>query len=104
MTRILLSAAIAVSFLAAQEPPRLFVSGMVITTAGEPIRKARVVLRAKEETAFSYTVDSDANGRFLIQDVAPGEYSVSAHRDGYMPEEGVAFGAPAPSPKIEAGQ
>jgi hypothetical protein len=105
MTRILLSAAIAVSFLAAQEPaPRLFVSGMVITTGGEPIRKARVILRAKEETAFSYTADSDANGRFKIQDVVPGQYSVFAQREGYMPEDGGAFGAPPPSLKIEAGQ
>ena len=54
MIRILLPAIIVVSVVAAQEPPpRLFVSGMVITTSGDPVRKARVILRAKEEAAFS---------------------------------------------------
>ena len=105
MIRIFLSAIIAVSILMAQEPPpRLFVSGLVISTSGEPIRKARVILRAKETTAVSYTADSDANGRFAIAEVQPGDYFVSADRQGFMTGDNGAPGAPPPSLKVETGQ
>ena len=104
MTRVVLSA-IAVCGLAAQEPPpRPYVAGVVLSTGGDPVRKAKVILRAHDEAAFSYTSDSDANGRFVMQDVLPGVYSFSADRPGFMPDEDGAPGAPAPSLKVEAGQ
>lgn len=104
MMRILLSA-IAVCGLAAQEPPpHPYVAGVVLSTSGDPVRKARVILRARDEAAFSYTSDSDANGRFVMQDVLPGAYSISADRPGFMVDEDGAPGAPAPSFKMEAGQ
>jgi hypothetical protein len=105
MTRILLSATIAVCGLAAQEPPPYpYVAGVVLSTSGDPVRKARVILRAHDEAALSHTSDSDANGRFVIQDVLPGVYSISADRPGFMAEQDGAPGAPAPSLKLEAGQ
>jgi Carboxypeptidase regulatory-like domain len=93
--------------LMAQEPappPRPSVAGMVVSTAGDPVRKARVLLKAQDEAAISYTVDSDGNGRFLIEDVQPGTYAVSADRQGFMLEADGAPGAPPPSVKVEAGQ
>ncbi len=105
MIRILLSAAIVVCVLAAQEPPaRLFISGIVISTSGEPVRKARVILRAKDETAFSYAAASDANGRFAIQDVQPGDYFVGADRPGFTADDNGVPGAPPPTLKVEAGR
>jgi Carboxypeptidase regulatory-like domain len=105
MTRILLSATIVVCGLAAQEPPpHPYVAGVVLSTSGDPVRKARVILRAHDEAAFSYTSDSDANGRFVIQDVLPGVYSISADRQGFMPDQDGAPGAPAQNFKVEAGQ
>jgi len=102
--RTLLCAVVAAGFLAAQETPRLSVSGIVISTAGDPVRKARVIFHAKEADAFSYTADSDSNGRFAIRDVQPGNYLVSAERSGFMPDNNGVEGAPPPSLKVEAGQ
>jgi protocatechuate 3,4-dioxygenase beta subunit len=101
--RIALVLSIAAVLLAQEPPPpRLSVSGMVISTAGGPVRKATVILRAKDEAGASYTADSDANGRFVIYDVRPGAYAVSADRQGFMWETDGAPGAPPPSLKVEA--
>jgi hypothetical protein len=106
MMRIALVSGMAAAVLLAQEPapPRLSVSGVVVSTTGEPIRKAAVILRAKDENGSSYTVDSDANGRFMIEDVQPGAYVVSADRQGFGSDTDGAPGAPPPSLKVEAGQ
>jgi len=106
MMRIALVSGIAAAILLAQEPapPRLSVAGVVISTAGDPIRKAAVLLRAQDENGISYTVDSDANGRFVIYDVQPGAYAVSADRQGFESDTDGAPGAPPPSLKVEAGQ
>jgi len=63
-----------------------------------------VILRAKDEAGISYTADSDANGRFVIYDVQPGAYVVSADRQGFMSDVDGAPGAPPPGLKVEAGQ
>ena len=52
---------------------------------------------------MSYTADTDGNGRFLIADVQPGEYSISAERQGFVIESEAEF-APPPTFKVEAGQ
>ena len=106
MIRIALAAGIVAGILTAQEPPppSLSVAGIVISTSGDPVRKATVILRAHDEAGISYTVDSDANGRFVIQDVQPGSYAVSADRQGFMLETDGAPGAPPPTLKVEAGQ
>jgi hypothetical protein len=106
MIRIALAVGIVAGILTAQEPPppSLSVGGTVISTSGDPIRKATVILRAHDEAGISYTVDSDANGRFVIQDVQPGSYAVSADRQGFMLETEGAPGAPPPTLKVEAGQ
>jgi hypothetical protein len=103
--RIALVLSVAAAVLLAQEPPpSLSVAGMVISTAGDPVRKATVILRAKAEAGASYTADSDANGRFVIFDVQPGAYAVSADRAGFESDTDGAPGAPPPGLKVEAGQ
>ncbi|HEV8041751.1 MAG TPA: carboxypeptidase-like regulatory domain-containing protein [Bryobacteraceae bacterium] len=106
MMRIALVTSMAAAVLLAQEPvaPRLSVSGVVVSTAGDPIRKAIVILRAQDENGISYTVDSDPNGRFMIDDVQPGAYVVSADRQGFESDTDGAPGAPPPSLKVETGQ
>ena len=104
MMRIALVLSIAAVLLAQEPPPRLSVAGVVISTAGDPVRKAAVILRAKDENGTSYTADSDANGRFVVYDVQPGAYAVSADRQGFMSDTDGAPGAPPPSLKVEAGQ
>jgi len=101
LAAILLAAAV---LMAQEPPPRPSVAGLVISTTGDPIRKATVLLKAQDEAAISYTAASDGNGRFLIEDVQPGTYAVSADRQGFMLEAEGAPGAPPPNLKVEAGQ
>jgi hypothetical protein len=104
MMRILLAIIAAGVLMAQDPPPRLSVTGVVINIASnEPIRKATVFLAAQDEAAgISYTTPSDGNGRFLIEDVQPGSYAVSADRQGFMLETDGAPGAPPPPLKVEA--
>lgn len=104
MIRILLSAILAVGLVAAQEPQSLSVSGLVISTTGDPVQRAQVLFRAKDEKAFSYTADTDANGRFAIQDIEPGDYLISADRQGFMRDDNGVEGAPSPTLKVQPGQ
>jgi protocatechuate 3,4-dioxygenase beta subunit/uncharacterized protein (DUF2141 family) len=105
MIRIALASILAATLLAQEPPPpRPSVAGMVVSTAGVPVRKATVLLRAQDEAGISYTADSDANGRFAIYDVQPGSYAVSADRQGFESDTDGAPGAPPPKLKVEAGQ
>jgi len=90
---------------AQQAAPRLSVSGVVISsTGGDPVRKATVTLRAQDDGAISYEAESDGSGRFRMEDIAPGTYSVLGERLGFMMEADGASGAPPPTLKVEAGQ
>lgn len=105
MIRIALASILAGALLAQEAPPpRPSVAGTVISTAGDPVRKATVLLRAQDQAGISYTADSDANGRFAIYDVQPGSYAVSADRQGFEPDTDGAPGAPPPKLKVEAGE
>jgi hypothetical protein len=105
MLRIALAASIAAAILMAQEPhPGLSVAGTVVSTGGDPVRKATVLLRARDEAGISYATESDGHGRFLVEDIQPGDYAVSADRQGFMLESDGARGAPPPTLKVEAGQ
>ena len=107
MTRLALAASLAAGVLTAQEPPpRPAITGAVTNSLnGEPIRKATVTLSAQDEAkGMDYTAESDGNGRFVIADVEPGDYSISAERQSFMREVDGAPGAPPPSLKVEAGQ
>src|SRR5258708_3650586 len=107
MIRIALSAMLAIAAAMAQQPPpRTVLAGAVMNSAtGDPVRKALVILRAHDEAkGMSYTTESDGNGRFQIGDVDPGTYSISAERQGFMPEADGAPGAPPQAIHVEAGE
>jgi hypothetical protein len=106
MREIALAALLAAGILVAQEPPAsISVSGTVISSAGgDPVRKAVVFLRASDDAKISYEAESDANGRFVFQDVDPGAYTIYADREGFMFESDGATGAPAPGLNVERGK
>ncbi len=107
MIRIALAAIFAIGAVRAQPPPPLpALAGSVMNSVtGEPVRKAMVLLRAHDESkGMSYTAESDGKGRFLISDLDPGIYSISAERQGFMLESEGAPGAPQPSIPVEAGK
>jgi hypothetical protein len=62
------------------------VEGAVLNSAtGEPIKKAKVWLRPFEtRDAPPYTAITDDAGHFLLDDIDPGRYAVSATRTGFV--------------------
>jgi hypothetical protein len=101
---------VAALFLAQQPPPPArtvsSVQGIVVNAlTGEGLRKATIILRSSDTVnGLSYAEEADANGRFRIDDVLPGEYSVSADRQSFFLRPDGAPGAPAPRLKVAAGE
>ena len=71
-----------------QEPAT--VEGQVLNAAtGEPLKRASVTLRRSSSSETSgaprgYTAMTDASGRFAIAGAVPGEYRLSARRNGFV--------------------
>jgi hypothetical protein len=82
------------------------VEGKVLnSTNGEPVRKVTVVLGTRNGVkGTSYMTQTDASGRFAIEAVEPGEYTVSAEHQGFIVKPPGASGAPFPPIKVESGQ
>jgi protocatechuate 3,4-dioxygenase beta subunit len=62
------------------------VAGTVVRAGtDEPLRKARVLLRSKDDKAQrSHLVVTGADGKFSIEGVAPGAYDFRIEHDGYV--------------------
>ena len=61
------------------------VEGTVVSaTTGEPLKKARVSLRAIGQHDGIYGATTDGAGHFLIEGVDPGRYNFSASRNTYV--------------------
>lgn len=67
------------------------IEGQVVNAAtGEPLKRATVTLRRVSSSSSApdaprgYTATTDASGRFAIAGVAPGEYRLSARRNGFV--------------------
>jgi 5-hydroxyisourate hydrolase-like protein (transthyretin family) len=82
------------------------VEGKVLNSVnGEPVRKVTVVLGTRKGAkGTSYVAQTDASGRFAIEAVEPGEYSLSAEHQGFIVKPAGASGAPLPLVKVESGQ
>src|SRR5262249_39037645 len=66
-------------------PEKCTVAGKVVKASnGEPLRKATVMLGSGR--ARSWTVRTDAAGHFLLTDIDPGQYTLSAGCLGYVPQ------------------
>jgi uncharacterized surface anchored protein len=96
-------------------PEKCKIEGRVVSLAtGVPLKKATMRLRATVQTASpgtqptitNYTSATDAEGKFLFEDLDAGTYILSADRTGYVSQ---SYGASQPnragSPiKLSAGQ
>ena len=87
--------------------PKPWIRGTVVSDrTGEPLTRARVLLRSVSGEAADVAVECDSHGRFSIANVIPGKYSISAERDGYLPSS-VARQAGSRMPAViivESGQ
>ncbi|HXE75041.1 MAG TPA: carboxypeptidase-like regulatory domain-containing protein [Candidatus Xenobia bacterium] len=69
-------------------PEKCVVEGQVVKAGtGQPLKKARVVLRKEESQETPQTVGTDADGKFQFKNVEPGRYRVYAVRNGYVRQE-----------------
>ena len=77
-----------------QDPDKAALEGQVLNAVtNEPLRKARLTLRmnvaalqterGKQPAATTYTVVSDATGKFAFANVDPGDYQLFAIHDGF---------------------
>ena len=75
--------------------------GQVLSQAGEPLRKATVRLKpyyADRSSNISYTDITDGAGKFVLEEVLPGRYTLSAERTGFLTQNYGARGATNSSP------
>lgn len=68
--------------------PPGFVRGQVVSTTGEPVRKAEVVLTGGGREMEPLVATTDASGAFVITDVPAGTYSVMSRRPGFARPSG----------------
>jgi hypothetical protein len=92
---------IAIDMLAAQQPQPASIEGVVVTLgSGEPLAEATVQLDRqikanpddpygpRPSRAANHFAHTDQNGRFVLENIAPGEYRLIATRSGgYVPGE-----------------
>jgi hypothetical protein len=75
-----------------QDPDKACLEGLVLTAAtGEPLRKPTLTLRMNiaaptpnqpRPPETTYTVTSDVTGKFEFANIDPGDYQLTARRDG----------------------
>jgi hypothetical protein len=93
------------------QPPQAKTTGTVDGKAlnsisGEPIGKVQVLLQPRNggPQGVTYVAVTDGNGHFLMGEVEPGEYTISATRQNFMLKGPGASGAPLPPVRVERGQ
>lgn len=103
--------ALLLAFQAPVQVQNCRVQGQVLSLAGAPLKKASIRLQAmmqsgQAQTPTSYTAASDAEGKFLFEDVTPGKYYLSAQRTGYINQQyGAKSSGTAGTPlTLDAGQ
>ncbi len=70
----------------AQTPARTArLEGQVLADAnGLPLRRVQVILSPLEAGKPAIGTQTDDKGNFLLRDIEPGAYQLSAQRDGYL--------------------
>jgi hypothetical protein len=61
--------------------PKSRLEGRILSTTGEPVKKATVRL---ENDSVSYFDTSDNEGKFLFENIQPGSYTLVARRTGFV--------------------
>ncbi len=60
---------------------------------GQPLRRAQVLLKPAESGSGALVQTTDETGKFSFPKVAPGSYSITIQRDGYLPQTAGHIGA-----------
>jgi hypothetical protein len=64
----------------------VWIRGTVISDAtSQPLNRARVLLKSATGETPNVAVEADEKGTFVVPNVIPGKYAISAQRDGYLP-------------------
>lgn len=96
--RICLIFALAVCVLAQPAPQTARMEGQVLADAsGLPLRRVQIILNPLEAGKPAIGTQTDDRGNFLLRDIEPGGYQLSAQRDGYLTTTTFRRGA-APMP------
>jgi protocatechuate 3,4-dioxygenase beta subunit len=87
-----------------QPPTPATVSGVVTNSVtGAPIPRVHVILHPDDQRHF-YGALSDAEGKFSMASVPPGQYSVEMQRTGFLMERHYGFGDDTSSLQLTTGQ
>ncbi len=62
------------------------IQGIVLSGAtGQPLRRAQALLKPADSKGSALYQTTDETGAFSFSNVAPGRYTITAQRDGYLP-------------------
>jgi beta-lactamase regulating signal transducer with metallopeptidase domain len=91
------------------QPKKARVEGTVVNLAGDPVKRASVRLAilgasASTQTVTAYSEITDDAGKFAIEDVPPGSYTLSATKVGYITGSYGARAAGAPGTPIRLAE
>ena len=65
--------------------PKGTIEGVVLKAGtGEPLKKAWITLRGTQGQGSSESAMSEANGRFTLQNIEPGQYTLWVERNGFV--------------------
>ncbi len=71
-----------------EDPDPASIEGYVVRSGtGEPLSKARVVLRPAQGRHPVFGAVTDAGGRFVLSNIEPGNYRLYTERDGYVDQQ-----------------
>jgi Flp pilus assembly protein TadD len=62
------------------------IEGRVLDSAGRAVAKAAISIAAEWTSSVHYELTSDKDGRFIQVGLTPGNYLVTAKKDGFAPE------------------
>ncbi|MFM2124007.1 MAG: hypothetical protein RL328_458 [Acidobacteriota bacterium] len=66
-------------------PPLARIEGRVVADAnGTPLRRVQIVLQPLDAGRPALGTQTDDRGAFVLRDIGPGPYQLSAQRDGYL--------------------
>ena len=69
----------------ARPEDKCVIEGQVLNAqTGEPVKKARVRVTGSSQPGRVFSAASDAGGRFTIEEIEPGTYSMFAERNGFV--------------------
>jgi hypothetical protein len=68
-----------------QAPPDSKIDGRLVNAVtNEPVRKAKVSLHPSDPSKTVYTVESDAEGKFHLEKLDPGRYTLQGEKQGFV--------------------